>query len=183
MSQAFDAAVADLIAIEGDYSDDQKDSGGKTRWGVTEAVAREAGYAGAMRDLDQAQARAIYKRAYWDAMRLDDVATLSVPVAEELFDTGVNCGTGVAGRFLQRALNALNRQQMDYGDEIVDGAIGLLTLQQLRRFLTVRVKDGEIVLLRALNALQGARYITLAESREKDERFVFGWFLNRVAPF
>jgi len=32
----------------------------------------------------------------------------------------------------------------------------------------------------ALNCLQGAFYVELAEKREKDERFVYGWLLNRV---
>jgi len=37
-----------------------------------------------------------------------------------------------------------------------------------------------LVLCRALNCLQGAYYIELAERREKDERFVYGWLKNRV---
>jgi len=37
------------------------------------------------------------------------------------------------------------------------------------------------VLLTALNCSQGARYLELAEGREKNEDFLFGWVLNRVA--
>ncbi len=37
-----------------------------------------------------------------------------------------------------------------------------------------------MVPLRALNALQGAFYVELAERRAKDEAFVYGWLLNRV---
>ena len=33
---------------------------------------------------------------------------------------------------------------------------------------------------RALNCLQGAFYIELTERRQKDERFAYGWLLNRV---
>jgi hypothetical protein len=36
------------------------------------------------------------------------------------------------------------------------------------------------ILLKALNCLQGDRYIRLTRSREKDERFLYGWLKNRV---
>ena len=180
MSDSFDAAVAELIGIEGDYSDDPADSGGKTRFGITEAVARRHGYTGSMRALPAATAKTIYRADYWDAQSLDTVAMLSRRIAWELFDTGVNMGTGQAGEFLQMSLNAFNRQATDYPDIEVDGEIGPATIDALTAFLARRGQDGETVLLRALNALQGAAYIELAERRDKDERFVFGWFLQRV---
>ena len=40
---------------------------------------------------------------------------------------------------------------------------------------------GEHVMLRALNCLQGAFYINLSRSRQKDETFLYGWLDNRVA--
>lgn len=180
MSDAFDIAVADILGIEGDFSDDPADSGGKTRFGITEAVARRHGYTGSMRALPVALAKGIYRADYWDAQNLNAVAMLSRRIAWELFDTGVNMGTSQAGEFLQMSLNAFNRQATDYPDIEVDGAIGSATLDALAAFLKRRGKDGETVLLRALNALQGAAYIELAERRDKDERFVFGWFLQRV---
>ena len=42
--------------------------------------------------------------------------------------------------------------------------------------------DAEKVLLRALVALKGARYLHLALVNPKLEDFEFGWFLNRVVP-
>ena len=177
----FEKAFADLYGVEGDYSNDKSDSGGATRFGVTEAVAREHGYLGEMAELPYSKARAIYRASYWDALNLDDVAALSGPVALELFDTGVNCGTNTAGVFLQRSLNVFNRLQADYKDVLVTGVVGSLTLDALRGFLNRRAPTGEKVLLRALNSLQGARYIKLAETREKDEKFTYGWFLQRVA--
>ena len=50
----------------------------------------------------------------------------------------------------------------------------------LRRLLAVRGAAGEGVLLKALNALQGARYIELAEGRAANESFLFGWLDARV---
>lgn len=180
MSDTFDIAVADILDIEGDFSDDPADSGGKTRFGITEAVARRHGYTGPMRRLPAATAKEIYRTDYWDAQNLNAVAMLSYRIAWELFDTGVNMGISQAGEFLQMSLNALNRQATDYPDIDVYGAIGPATIDALTAFLKRRGKDGETVLLRALNALQGAAYIGLAERREKDEKYVFGWFLQRV---
>ena len=176
----FERAFADLYGFEGDYSDDKADSGGATRFGITEAAARAHGYAGPMKALPYGTARVIYKQSYWDKLRLDDVTELSKPIALELFDTGVNCGTGVAAEFLQRALNVFNNKQSYYSDVMVDGNLGQATIDALRAFLLMRAGSGERVMLRALNALQGARYVHLAEAREKDERFIYGWFLQRV---
>ena len=119
----------------------------------------------------------IYSAKYWDAVKGDDLAKLSELVAEEVVDTSVNMGPGRAGKFLQRSLNVLNNRGSLYLDLTVDGAIGNATISALRAYLNGR---GEETLVTALNCLQGAYYITLAERREKDERFVYGWVKNRV---
>ncbi|MCA2603440.1 putative peptidoglycan-binding domain-containing protein, partial [Microcystis sp. M26BS1] len=54
------------------------------------------------------------------------------------------------------------------------------TLQALQKFLQLRKLEGEIVLLKMLNVLQGSYYIDLASRRMKDEEFIFGWFRNRI---
>lgn len=176
----FDDALRHTLGLEGDYSDDPRDSGGKTRYGITEARAREWGYTGAMAELPLSLTKRIYKESYWDLLRLDQVADLSPAVAMEMFDTAVNCGTAVPVKFLQRLLNVFNRNQTDYPDLVVDGLIGRSTLTALRDFLNSRGKLGAQVLVEALNSLQGAFYTELAERRPKDEAFAFGWFVNRV---
>ncbi|MFM2041555.1 MAG: hypothetical protein RLY86_131 [Pseudomonadota bacterium] len=169
-----------IIAVEGGYSNHPSDAGGETMFGVTAAVARAHGYTGPMRDMPRSVAEAVYRRSYWDALRLDDIAAQSIAVAAELADTAVNMGPGTAAGFLQRALNCFNRQGRFYADLAVDGRIGPATLGALERYLFNRRDDGETVLLRAMNALQGARYIELCERRQTDEEFVFGWLLHRV---
>jgi lysozyme family protein len=101
-------------------------------------------------------------------------------IAEELFDSGVNMGPAVAITFLQRALTALNRSGRDYPDLVPDGRIGAKTLEALGRYFAVRGRGGEIVLLRALDALQGERYVRLAERRPANEAFFYGWLVNRI---
>nr|WP_283937447.1 glycosyl hydrolase 108 family protein [Sphingomonas anseongensis] len=170
-----------LIEREGGYANHPSDRGGPTKYGITEAVARAHGYAGAMRDLPRDEAAAIYKRLYWLRPRFDQVAKRSGAVAAELFDTGANMGPAVAATFLQRALSALNRDRKDYADLVPDGRIGAATLAALDTFLQLRGKTtGESVLLRALDALQGERYIRLAERRPANEAFLYGWLANRI---
>ncbi|MCH4891880.1 hypothetical protein GO308_01990 [Sphingomonas sp. SFZ2018-12] len=175
-----DQLIDDVISREGGYSDHPDDRGGATKFGITQRVAREHGYHGPMRDMPRTVAERIYRAIYWQAPRFDDVATRAPGVAAELFDTGVNMGPATATMFLQRALNVLNRARRDYPDIARDGRIGPATLGALDRFLELRGPAGKTVLLRALNALQGARYIELAERRPANESFLYGWLANRI---
>ncbi|TPG19954.1 hypothetical protein EAH87_09025 [Sphingomonas koreensis] len=175
-----DALIDAVIAREGDYVADPADPGGVTRFGITEAVARQQGYAGDMRALPRSEAAAIYRGLYWVRPGFDQVAVRAPDLAAELFDTGVNMGPAVGAGFLQRALNALNRGASDYPDVVVDGQIGPKTLAALDGFLVRRGAAGETVLTKAIDALQGARYVSLAETRPADEAFLYGWLANRV---
>ena len=170
-----------LLEREGGYVNHPADKGGPTCFGITEAVARAHGYSGAMRHLPKEEAAAIYRRLYWLRPGFDAIAKRSPVIASELFDTGVNMGPAVAATFLQRALTALNRAGNDYSDLVPDGRIGKVTLAALDAFLAVRGKaGGETVLLRALEALQGERYLRLAERRPANEAFLYGWLANRI---
>ncbi len=172
--------IDDLIDREGGYVNHPADRGGATCWGITEAVARAHGYKGAIRALPRDEAVAIYRRLYWLRPRFDEVARRSPALAAELFDTGANMGPAVAATFLQRALTALNRNGRDYPDLVPDGRIGPATLAALDAFLAVRGRQGETVLLRAIEALQGERYLRLAERRPANEAFLYGWLANRM---
>lgn len=173
--------INQIIDVEGGYVNDPKDSGGETCWGITVAVARSSGYTGAMKDLTKQQAYDIYYKQYVIAPGFDKVITLSEKIGEELVDTGVNMGVVVAGKFLQQSLNAMNDGGTQYPDLVVDGGVGKASISALQAFLAKRGADGALVLLRALNALQGARYISIAEASPKNERFVYGWLKNRVS--
>jgi hypothetical protein len=189
-----DRLVEALVEREGGYVNNPADKGGPTCFGMTEAVARANGYAGAMKLLPRDEAAAIYKRLYWLRPRFDEIATRSPRLAAELFDTGVNMGPAVAVTFLQRALTALNRNGSDYPDLVPDGRTGPRTLAALDSFLKLRGSSpavgvgggdqqgtsGEVVLLRALEALQGERYLRLAERRPANETFLYGWLANRI---
>lgn len=176
----FEKALKHTLGIEGDYVNDPRDSGGATRYGITEAKARAWDYEGPMSELPLDLAKRIYKADYWDIIRLDQVAEIAPEVALEMFDTGVNCGISVPVKFLQRALNIFNLGGKLFPDLEVDGIIGQNTMSALRAYVARRGRLGVQVLVEALNCLQGAFYTDLAERRPKDEAFTYGWFKERV---
>jgi lysozyme family protein len=110
----FDTAFALLLGHEGDFSDHPDDPGGKTRFGITEAVARQAGYTGSMRELPVDLAKRIYLDRYWKPVRADD---LPPGIRYVMFDGAVNSGPAQATLWLQRALGVQ-----------ADGIIGPKTL-------------------------------------------------------
>ena len=175
-----DSMIDEVIDREGGYVDNPADRGGPTRWGISQAVARAQGFGGDMRALPRDEAVSIYRRLYWLRPGLDKVATKAPAVAATLFDTAVNMGAAVAVGFLQRALNALNRGASDYPDVKLDGTVGATSLAALDGFLAKRGAGGAAVLLKAIEALKGERYLALAERRPANEAFLYGWLANRM---
>lgn len=172
--------IDELIDREGGFVDHPADRGGPTHWGITEAVARAHGFTGEMRNLPRMEAARIYREKYWTRPGFGQVAAIAPRLAAEMFDTGVNMGPGRAISHLQRALNALNREEKDYADIAIDQHIGPRTIDALNRYFAKRGKAGEMVLLKAVEALQGAHYLHLAEARPSQEAFLYGWLANRI---
>jgi lysozyme family protein len=172
--------IDDVIGREGGYSNHPADRGGPTHWGITEAVARAHGYRGDMRTFPRDEAVKLYQRIYWVRPGFDRIGEIAPDIAAELFDTGVNMGPAVAVSFLHRALNALNRGASDYADIAPGVRIDDATVAALTIFLRKRAPHGEAVLMKALEALQGERYLDLAERRPANEAFLYGWLANRI---
>ena len=173
--------IDDVIGREGGYSNNPKDRGGPTRWGITEQVARAYGYRGDMRDLPRETAVTIYRRRYWLDVRFDKIAAKLPAVATEMFDCGINMGQAVAATFLQRSLNVLNRGAKDYPDIGADGAIGAMTLAAIEGYRTRRAgAEGEAVLLWLIRALRAGRYVAIAENSPSQEEFEYGWIARQV---
>ncbi len=181
MDPKIKAIIDGVIAKEGGWVNDPRDLGGETNWGITIAVARANGWTLPMRDLPRSKAFDIYYSQYVLGPRFDRVAAVHAEVGAECIDTGVNMGPAWGGIFLQRSLNALNNQGQLYADIGVDGAVGPRTLGALTAYLRRRGAEGATVLIRAMNCLQGERYIDLAEKRPANEAFVYGWLRERVA--
>lgn len=123
---SFDDAVARLLGEEGGYTNDSRDAGGETKYGISRAAYPSVDIASLTLD----GAKAIYKRDYWDALRCDE---LPPRIAAALFDSAVNSGRGPATRWLQQALNVT-----------ADGVIGPATIQAAKQ----AAGDAEGVLMR-----------------------------------
>lgn len=179
--------IDEILKVEGEkYTNDPKDSGGPTKWGVTQGAystyLKRPASIEEIQNLTRTQAFNFYWNKHYIAPNLDELFPLCPEVCQEVMDTGVNMGEVRAGAFLQRALNAMNQNESLYPDMVVDGYIGPTTASALKAYLKSRPgMIGKQVLVAALNALQGARYIELAEVRPKDERYAYGWFANRIS--
>lgn len=180
--QRIERIIDDVLLREGGgaYTNHPADRGGPTRFGITEAKAREHRYFGPMPALPEQIARAIYRQDYIITPRFDAVLAIDPSVGVELIDTGVNMGTATATTFLQRWLNAFNVDSARYAELTVDGSVGDKTLDALRAFIRWRGPMGITALLRGLNSLQGAKYLTLSEANRSQRQFLFGWMINRV---
>jgi lysozyme family protein len=177
--------IDEVILREGGYVDHPDDTGGPTNHGITHATLskwrKRPVTADEVKSLTKDEARQIYLARYWYEPGFHQIAPISLPVAEEMTDTGVNMGPATAVKFLQRILTAFNNHGQLYPDLKVDGQLGPSTMGALRSYLAKRGTEGEKVLLFALDAMQTEGYVAIAERREKDESFVYGQILHRAA--
>jgi len=174
--------IDDVIAREGDYVNNPADRGGPTRFGITQGLARSNGYQGDMKALPRSLAFDIYWQQFVTATGIDLLAKRCPELAAEALDTGVNMGAPWGVMFLQRALNAFNEGGKLWPDLAkVDGNYGAKSDAALAAYLAHPRRGRIDVLLAAMNALQGERYLGIAERNASQEAFVYGWLLNRVA--
>lgn len=161
----FAPAIERTLGHEGGYANNPNDKGGETNWGITIAVAKSNGYEGKMKDLPLSIAKAIYKKEYWDKLKLDSVN--NQVIAEIAFDIGVNAGIGVAAKMLQEMVNFMTTSNIE-----VDGKIGPKTLNKINAIKTKNDNEEAIALL---SMLQGEHYLNCMRKREANEVFSLGW--------
>ena len=111
----FDQSFEVLLGHEGGYSNDPRDPGGETQWGISKRSYPSLD----IKSLTLADAKALYRRDYWDRAQCDK---LPPGLAFAVFDAAVNSGIGQAIRWLQRAVGVAD-----------DGVIGPLTLAAIQR--------------------------------------------------
>lgn len=108
----FEDAVELILKHEGGYVNDPRDPGGETNFGISKKAYPNED----IRALTRERAKSLYRRDYWDALRLSEIP---YPLALVTFDMAVNAGTGAAAKMLQAAVGAT-----------MDGKIGPQTIQK-----------------------------------------------------
>lgn len=194
MTSSFPIAYHNTAPSEGGYVNDPEDRGGETYcgisrrfwpnwagWDIIDLYGDMYGksspqFISALRESDKLKAEemAFYKENYWDKCHCGQMPQA---IANEIYDTAVNQGERTAQKFLQEALNLFNNSGKLYSDTVVDGKVGFKTLIALKSYLQSR---DESVLLKTLNTMQGQRYIEIAQKDRTQERFVYGWFKQRI---
>ena len=159
----FDACMAWIFAREGGFVVNAADPGGATNLGVTLATLAEwrgkPVTAADVRGLSQAEAAAIYRARYWDAVRGDD---LPAGINLVVFDHAVTSGPSAAAKLLQQVVCVA-----------VDGVIGPQTLA------ATRAAHPEVC-VGSLSDMRAALYRQVVRLRPESAVFLNGW-LNRTA--
>ncbi len=111
-----------VLENEGGYSDNPRDPGGVTNWGITQRTWEELKSRGIVvpaapvlvRNITKDDAIYVYNKAYW----LEAFESLPTAVAYQVCDMGVNGGVVNGVQCLQRAIGGIK----------VDGVLGPKTL-------------------------------------------------------
>lgn len=181
----FIKAYEKTMGHEGGYVFDPDDAGGETYkgiarqynsgwkgWDIIDYHKNDSDFPQCLDEIVglQNEVHEFYKFKYWAVNKLTDFS--SQAVAEEMFDTGVNMGTGRAAKFLQESLNYLNRNGSLFADLVVDGKIGPASLNALNLVLP----QDENVLLTMLNVCQGRHYMEYMTKSPSQKKYARGWF-------
>lgn len=118
MKSTYDICLPLLLAHEGGYTNDARDPGGPTNFGITifdyRKYIKPDAAAADVRAMSIEQAKRIYRARYWDVQRCDE---LPAGVDYAVFDYGVNSGVGRSGKVLRRLL------KLSENSDAVDDAV------------------------------------------------------------
>lgn len=184
----FNIAYNITMGVEGLYANTLHDKGGETWKGI--AYKKNPTWSGwpiiwAAKRLNpltfehilkqdtvlEEKVQRFYKLNYWDVNQLDKFT--NQPLANEMFDAGVNMGTCTAGQFLQKSLNILNNNQKLYSDLKVDGNVGAMTIASI-----AKLNDSKR-LIKTYNGFKLTRYLAICQADPSQETFYRSW-LSRV---
>ena len=113
MNKSYEVSLQRLLQHEGGYTNDPRDPGGPTNFGITivdyRKYVKSDANAADIRDMRIDDAKTIYRSKYWDVLRCDE---LPAGVDYVIFDYGVNSGVARSGKVLRRALGLSDRSNV-----------------------------------------------------------------------
>ena len=160
----FNSIFEYILDVEGGYSNDKADKGGKTKYGIIEVEARKYGYKGDMKDLSKEIAEDIYKNKYYLSNNLDKIKDkrVALSIADWTINSG-NWGTKKA----QQTVNILKGDVL-----VVDGVLGEKSIQAINSI-------NPEMFLTQYHELQRKFYKAIVDNNPSQSVFLKGW-LNRV---
>ena len=166
--------IDEVIVAEGDeFTWDKSDSGGPTKYGITQATLSVALHHNVspedVANLTRDQAVVIYKNMYYYAARINSLPEALQPV---VFDFGVNAGIGVAATVLQNVLEMLGYECSP--DGLIGPETANVALEAYNKYAGT--------LINAYVEYRIWYYQQLAERSPKDQKFLEGW-LKRANSF
>lgn len=173
--------VVDVLET-GVYTNNPWDSGGPTRWGITQKTL--SAWRGKIvstddvKNLSRDEAKSIYLQIYVKDAGFFPITQTQLQI--NLVDAGINTGVQSSSKMLQRSLNVLNRNGGDWPDLKVDGHVGTMTRSAINALQNIRGDAGILLLRTVFGSLLGSHYVEISESNAKNEEFTYGWFSNRV---
>jgi lysozyme family protein len=152
----FERAIKRVLEFEGGYSNDSKDAGGETKYGISKRSYPNLD----IRNLTVDGAKLIYYRDFWEPQLYGDFE--SVELAEKVFDLAVNVGSSKAHLLLQRALRAVGNPVKE------DGVLGKITLAAVN-------SADETALLAAIRSEAAGYYRSIVARNSSQNKFINGW--------
>jgi len=167
MTVNFDEAVKILLVDEGGFTDDSRDRGGITNYGITKATLLEAIEADivpretTIRTLTKSNAIDIYSEFYWKRLNLDKIDAQSI--ANKILNVSVNVGLHWGVILLQRAVHAATGDVLEE-----DGILGPKTLEAVN-------SAPAASLLAAYRSEQAGYYRSIVTKDDSQSCFLNGW--------
>lgn len=164
--------IDEIIRREGGATEtnDPDDSGGRTKYGISERAHPEAWADG---DVTYQEARTIYERIYILAEKFHLVPNEGLK--HQVVDHGVPSGPDTAARMLQQLVGVP-----------VDGVIGPKTLEAIEKYPGGKLfgvdVPGIVMLQLAFRDARILHYATIAKRRPKDLKYLLGW-IKRAQEF
>jgi lysozyme family protein len=141
----YDDALRRLLAHEGGYTNHPFDPGGPTNFGITihdyRKYVKPGATAADVRAMGLDEAKTIYRKRYWDALRCDE---LPAGVDYSVFDYGVNSGIGRSGKVLRRGVGLPDTTH------IVNDEVLRAVAKRDPKAIVVAINDERLAFLRRL---------------------------------
>lgn len=173
--EKFQYCIKIVLEHEGGLSNDKRDPGSTTKWGVSLRFLRTIGMdinddgditSEDIHALTKPGAIQIYRKEWWNKYKYDRFKCIEV--VSKVFDLAVNMGSISSHKILQRSANDFTREKL-----VIDGNLGPKTMAVVNSLEPLSLR-------RALRTFSKERYLQILAENPNMEWARNGW-INRAA--